>query len=108
MDMTRPVDTHEGSWTSPDDDSDPAGCGRSLDGRMMRDRIPFNNTLSVKMRKTGNAVNRWNQFRSGASLLSGNLFLFVLPLFFKFFGNRLRHLAVGGKLHGKLGLTLGQ
>jgi len=56
MDMTRPVDSHEGSWTSPDADSDPAGCGRSLDGRMMRVRIPFNNTLSVENGITGNAV----------------------------------------------------
>jgi hypothetical protein len=53
MDMTRPVDTHEGSWTSPDDDSDPAGCGRFLDGRMMRVRIPFNNTLSVENGENG-------------------------------------------------------
>ena len=53
MEITRLADTHEGSWTSPDDASDPAGCGRSLEGRMMRVRIPFNNTLSVENVENG-------------------------------------------------------
>jgi len=57
MEMTRLADTHEGSWIPPEDDSDPAGCGRSFSGRMMRDRIPFNNILSTENEENGNAVN---------------------------------------------------
>jgi len=53
MEITRLADTHEGSWTSPDDASDPAGCGRAFDGRMMRERIPFNNTLFVDNGENG-------------------------------------------------------
>ena len=53
MEMTRPTDTHEGSWASPDDGSDPAGCGRLLAGRMMHDGISFNNILSAEHEKSG-------------------------------------------------------
>lgn len=109
MEMTRPTDTHEGSWTSPDDGSDPAGCGRLLAGRTMRDRISSNNILSEEHEKSGIHLHLQEIVPARhASYSSGDIFLFRLPLFFKFFSYRLRHLTVGGEFHGKLGLALGQ
>jgi len=93
-----------------DADVGPAGCiRRPLAGRMMFDPVSLTNNFSTEHKKRRKRLHRITTSpMRRTSEASGNVFLFRLPLFFELFGDRLRHLTVGGKFHGELGLALGQ